>query len=167
MGRLTGFRESNIQENRASLSCIKQFVAALEALCERMEINSHASHKLTETVSKRAAHMSTDQPNEEMETSGNDGGAILDKPQASSNEVTDGKEEEGSGTTEFTSSSKRSRISNWLRNVCRRKSSSSLHPVLHLHKSKITPMFNIILQQITFVPIVAQNFMANTTRPCR
>lgn len=91
-----------------------------------METNSHASHKSTETVSKRPAHMSTDPPNEEMKTSGNDGGATLDEPQASSNEVTDGEEEAGSGITESTSSSKRSRISNWLCNVCGRRSSSSL-----------------------------------------
>lgn len=70
--------------------------------------------------------MSTDPPNEEMETSGNDGGATLDEPQESSNEVTDGEGEEGNGTAESTSSSKRLRISNWLRNVYRRRSSSSL-----------------------------------------
>ena len=118
--------QSDIQEIRASLSCIKQVDAALEALCGRMETNSHASHNSAKTASKKPAHLSTDPPNGETETSGNDKGGILDEPPSSNNEVTDGKEEEGSGTPESISSSKRSRIFNRLRGVCRRRSSSSL-----------------------------------------
>ena len=118
--------QSDIQEIRASLSCIKQFVAALEELCERMETNSHASHNLAKTVSKKPEHLSTDSPNREMETSGNDEDGHLDEPPSSITEVTDGEQERDSGTTESTSSSKRWRISNWVRNVCRRRSSSGL-----------------------------------------
>lgn len=80
MDRLLGLKESQTSKRLEPASRVLSSLWQLEALCERMETSSIASHKSTEDISKRAAHMSTDSPNEEMETSENDGNVTLIEP---------------------------------------------------------------------------------------
>ena len=115
-------KELDIKEFRASLSSLKQAVVALGTLCHRLEANAVSSTQPAGPSYLSAREMSGNPPKEEKIIGRGGDHAPVEIQDAE----TQCPSQEGSDTSSGIHSSKRPRVSDWLRNVCRRRSPASL-----------------------------------------